>query len=68
MTAQIIIKPVRIISTEDAALYCGGNENLKRIVTAKYVKPLGGKNRGMDFDIRDLDVALDRVNLDGWPS
>lgn len=68
MNAQIIIKPVRVLSAEDAAIYCGGAENLKRIVAAKWVLPLAGKGRGMDYDIKDLDAAIDRVKLDGWPS
>ena len=68
MIGQIIVKPVRVMSAEDAALYCGGAENLKRIVFSKWVKPLSGKGRGMDYDLRDLDTAIDRVGLEGWPS
>jgi len=67
MNAQILIKPVRVMSAEDAAIYCGGAENLKRLVSAKWVTAIKGKQRGMDYDIKDLDTAIDRVSLDGWP-
>ena len=67
MNAQIIIKPMRILSAEDAALYVNGEDNLKRLVKSKWLFPLKGKQRGMDYDIKALDVALDRVTLEGWP-
>ena len=68
MAHQILIKPVRILSAEESMVYLGGKENFKRLVSAGWVKPLRGKERGMDYDIKALDLAIDRVTLDGWPS
>jgi hypothetical protein len=67
LIAQVVVKPKRVLSVEEAADYLGGAENLKRLQAAGWVSALGGKMRGRDYDIRALDVALDRVGLDGWP-
>jgi len=59
--------PVRILSAAQVQEYVGGRENFKRLVGAKWLSPLTGKQRGMDYDIKGVDAALDRVNLSGWP-
>lgn len=59
--------PARILSAAEVQEYVGGRENFRRLVGAKWLAPLGGKQRGMDYDIRSVDASLDRVNLCGWP-
>jgi hypothetical protein len=57
----------RILRRAEAAAYCGGEPNFARLLAAKWVRPLPGKAR-CDYDRLALDLALDRVTLDGWPS
>lgn len=65
---RIIIKPQRVLSADDAADYVGGPENFQRLKKAGWIVPLKGKPKGMDYDIKDLDVAIDRVKIEGWPA
>lgn len=57
----------RILSCAEVQRYVGGSENFRRLVSAGWLSPLKGKQRGMDYDIADVNVALDRVKLCGWP-
>ena len=59
--------PARILSASEVYEYVGGRENFRRLVGAKWLSPLAGKQRGMDYDIVSVNSALDRVNLCGWP-
>jgi hypothetical protein len=61
------VRAVRVLSHEGACDYVGGRENLNRLLRAGWVKPLAGKKKAMDFDVRDLDTAIDRVRLSAWP-
>lgn len=65
--AQVVVKPKRVLSVEEAADYLGGMENLRRLQVAGWIHTLPGKLRGRDYDLRALDLAVDRVGLDGWP-
>jgi hypothetical protein len=67
MLAQVVIKPRRVLTADEAAEYVAGADNLRRLTGAGWLKPLKGKMRGMDYDLRDLDFAVDRVRLEGWP-
>jgi hypothetical protein len=57
----------RLLRAEDAAYYVGGEGNLKRLKGAGWIKPLIQHKRCTAYDIKDLDVAIDRAKLDGWP-
>jgi hypothetical protein len=59
--------PARILSAAEVMDYVGGRENFKRLVAVKWLVPLAGKQRGMDYDIKIVNAALDRVLLNGWP-
>jgi hypothetical protein len=67
MLAQVVLKPRRVLGLDDAAEYVNGPQNLRRLLDAGWLKALPGKRRGMDYDLRDLDLAVDRVRLEGWP-
>ncbi|MBE2178908.1 MAG: hypothetical protein IAE97_00345 [Chthoniobacterales bacterium] len=59
--------PPRIMKSNEARAYVGGRLNLERLQAAGWVTPLGGKQRAMDYDRNQIDAALDRVRLTGWP-
>lgn len=51
----------RGLSPEDAAAYVGSKELLRQFERAKWLKPFVRGNRLTRFDIRDLDVCIDRL-------
>ena len=57
----------RVISAAEAAEYCNGEGNFRALLAAGWVEPIKGKVRGMDYDVRALDLAIDRAVLQGWP-
>ncbi len=61
-----MVKP-RVLRLEAAEHYVGGQQNLKRLREAGWVKPLIQHNANTSFDVRALDAAIDRAVLDGWP-
>lgn len=56
----------RVLSRIEAQDYVGGKENLTRLEASGLVKAFSGKTQARDFDIRDLDKAIDQVKLMGW--
>ena len=65
---QIIKNQPRLLRLRDAEVYCGGGANLKSLRDAGYVKPLVQRKSNTTFDVRDLDLAIDRAQLDGFPA
>ena len=57
----------RIIPLRQAAVYVGGKTNLTRLRDAGFVRPWKAKPHDVQFDIRDLDAAIDRIKSEGWP-
>jgi len=57
----------RIITLRQAAVDVGGKTNLARLRDAGFVRPWKAKHRDVQFDIRDLDAAIDRIKMEGWP-
>jgi hypothetical protein len=51
----------RGLSPHDAAMYVGSKELLRQFESAKWLKPFVRGNRLTRFDIRDLDVCIDRL-------
>ncbi len=66
MKHKLTVAP-RILRKEAAEEYVGGQQNLKSLREAGWVVPLRMHKCNTSFDIRDLDRAVDRANLDGWP-
>jgi hypothetical protein len=64
---KIIVKDQRVLPVADAETYVGGEDNLNRLVDNEWVAPLAGKSRGMEYDRKALDLAIDRVSIEGWP-
>lgn len=56
----------RIFNRNEAIEYVGGRTNLEVLEKAGLVKAFPGKAKGCDFDLRDLDRAIDTVKLAGW--
>lgn len=57
----------RLLRKDFAAGYVAGEQNLKVLVQAKWVKPIIQHSGCTAYDRRDLDFALDRAKLEGWP-
>lgn len=51
----------RGLSPEDAAAYVGSKELLRQFERAKWLRPFIRGNRLTRFDIRDLDICIDRL-------
>ncbi len=54
----------RILDDSTAAEYVGGKANLKALRGAGYVKPWKENNKVTQWDVRDLDTAIDRQKLE----
>ncbi len=65
--AELVITP-RVLRLKQAQQYVGGEANLDALMAAGWVKPLIRHNKNTSFDIRTLDLAIDKANLGGWPS
>jgi len=57
----------RIRTLRAAEIYVGGATNLKRLRDAGYVRPWKHFHRDVQFDVHDLDDAIDRIKVQGWP-
>jgi len=70
MTLADILKASsnRILDNAAAADYVGGQTNLNTLHSAGYVRPWKQNNKVTQWDVRDLDTAIDRVKLEGWPA
>jgi hypothetical protein len=60
------IKP-RVLTASEVQQYVGGRENFRRLTHAGWLAPIKGKSKGMDYCVRDVDAAVDRACLNGWP-
>ncbi len=56
----------RLLRLKDAEIYVGGQRNLDALL--KWVKPVVQHNANTTFDRLDLDAAIDRAKLEGWPA
>jgi len=59
--------PPRLLRLKQAEYYVGGQQNLKTLRRAGWVKPLIQHKGNTSFDIKTLDLAVDKANLNGWP-
>jgi hypothetical protein len=57
-----------VLRLKQAEQYVGGQQNLKSLRKAGWVKPLIQHSSNTSFDVKALDAAVDRANLDGWPA
>jgi hypothetical protein len=57
----------RVLRVTDAERYVGGQRNLATLRAVGWVKPIIQHRANTSFDIRDLDRAIDRVQIEGWP-
>jgi hypothetical protein len=64
--AEMVVTP-RLLRKPQAEQYVGGQQNLKRLRKAGWVKPLIQHSSNTSFDVKALNAAIDRANLDGWP-
>ena len=64
--AELVVVP-RVLRLKTARQYVGGEANLDSLVRAGWVKPLIRHHKNTSFDIRDLDLAVDKAQLNGWP-
>ncbi len=62
----VCVEPA-VLCTADVKVFFGGNENFLRLRCNDWIRPLPGKDRGMDYALEDLRVAIARVRLEGWP-
>ncbi len=65
--AELVLLP-RVLRLKQAEQYVGGQQNLKSLRKAGWVKPLIQHSSNTSFDVKALDAAVDRANLDGWPA
>jgi len=64
--AELVLTP-RVLRKKEAQQYVGGEANLKSLMKAGWLKPLRQHNKNTSYDIRALDLAIDKANLEGWP-
>jgi len=55
----------RLMRKPIAEAYVGGQQNLKAFVRCGWVKPLICHKSNTSYDIRDLDLAIDRLKVEG---
>lgn len=68
MSRRLLVKVMpRVMSAAEAAEYMGGEGNFRAVIAAGWVRAIAGKQRGMDYDVKQLDLAVDRAVLEGWP-
>jgi hypothetical protein len=63
---ELAIVP-RVLRLPLARQYVGGEANLDALEAAGWVKPLIRRHKNTSYDVRQLDLAVDRANLNGWP-
>jgi hypothetical protein len=63
--SDLTLQP-RLLRKDDAELYVGGRRNLEAL--RKWVKPVVQHHSNTTFDRHDLDDAIERAKLEGWPS
>jgi hypothetical protein len=56
----------RIFNRNEAIEYVGGRPNLELLERSGLIKAIPGKAKACDFDLKDLDRAIDTVKLAGW--
>jgi hypothetical protein len=63
--SELTFQP-RLLRKEDAEQYVGGRRNLEAL--RQWVKPVVQHHSNTTFDVKDLDAAIDRAKLEGWPA
>lgn len=58
----------RIKSHAEAGQYVGGESNLQTLRRAGFCRPWREARGSVQWDVKDLDAAIDRVRIEGWPS
>jgi len=67
MTYTALVLTPRLLRLKAAEQYLGGQRNLKALRRSGWVTPLIQHKSNTTFDIRDLDLAVDKAQLNGWP-
>lgn len=57
----------RLLRKEDAEAYVGGRGNLETLCKRLGLVPLVQHSRNTSFDVRDIDAAIDKAKVHGWP-
>jgi hypothetical protein len=65
--SDLTLQP-RLLRKDDAETYVGGRRNLEALRKAKWIKPVVQHNCNTTFDRHDLDLAIDRAKIEGWPA
>jgi hypothetical protein len=63
---DLTLRP-QILRLKAAEVYCGGQQNLKNLRRVGWITPLIQHKSNTSFDVRDLDLAIDHAQLNGWP-
>ncbi len=56
-----------VVDRQTAAMMLNGESNLDRVVKSRWLEPIAGKERGMDFAVKDIETCANRLRLEGWP-
>jgi hypothetical protein len=62
----VVVEPL-VVNRRVAAQMMGGEGNLQRCIDADWLEAIGGKQRGMEFYVRDLKTCAAQARLQGWP-
>ena len=65
--AAIFTEPPRLLKRDHAAVYLGGGEAMKELEAAGWVRPIRRTQRSALYCRRELDAAVDRAVVEGWP-
>lgn len=63
---SVVVEPL-VVSRKIAAKMLGSESNLQRCINADWLEPIGGKQRGMEFHVKDLKACAAQARLQGWP-
>lgn len=56
-----------VVDRQTAAMMLNGESNLDRVVKSRWLEAIAGKERGMDFAVKDIETCANRLRLEGWP-
>lgn len=65
--SELTLQP-RLLRKDAAEVYVGGRRNLEALRLAKWIKPLIQHKANTTFDREDLDLAIEKAKLEGWPT
>jgi len=63
---SVVVEPL-VVNRRVAAQMLGSESNLQRCINAEWLEPIGGKQRGMEFHVKDLKACAAQARLQGWP-